>query len=248
MDNIDEKEANQFLILCDPFIERLYALQFAEITEEDYSLAFRFTSDPDAFLLQCLRNPPVAGLVDLGSLIRGSTEQMNRLFAFHTRWPVLRSRIDSNGQAEILRMQPPLRGPFHRAVADLAIGGSAWENSSETRLHLRTVVSSRARLRATAGSADADGDREWSRVNITNLSRGGCLVVATHPPAPGTQLEVEILDLPGGSAQLNAEVAWSHEWDDGTDVPRCGLQFLAEPFPETILDALGDQDFVAELC
>lgn len=189
-DQID-KDSSLILILCDEKLERLYALQFCEIAE-DHSLEFRFVNDPKLFLLLCLQNPPAVGLVDLAALIRGKTEDMNKLFAIRSVWPVLRSRIGSDGSAEIMRMSPPLKGPFQEAIIDILDGGSAWENAIESRMYLRCRVTCRARMRV-AGSDD-----EWSRVNIKDLSRGGCLVVASTPPETGTRIEIEVCDLPGG--------------------------------------------------
>ena len=234
-DQID-KDSSLILILCDEKLERPYALQFCEIAE-DRSLEFRFVSDPKLFLLLCLQNPPAVGLIDLAALIRGKTEGMNKLFAIRSVWPVLRSRIGSDGSAEIMRMSPPLKGPFQEAIINILDGGSAWENAIESRMYLRCPVTCRARLRV-AGSDD-----EWSRVNSKDLSRGGCLVVASTPPATGTRIEIEVCDLPGGSAVLDAEIVWSCQWEDSPDVPQCGVRFVQESFPEILHNALGDPTF-----
>lgn len=232
-----EKETSLFLVLCDKKFERLYALQFADVSE-DCSIEFRFVNSPKLFTLQCLQNAPTAGLVDLATLIRGKTEDMNRLFDFRSVWPVLRSRIGSDGSGEIMRVDPPLKGNFQETIAQLAEGGSVWLNSEESREQLRCGVRCRARWRV-AGS-----EGEWNHVNIETLARNGCAIVASDPPRNGTPLELEILDLPGGSAVLNGSVAWVRQWEDSVEIPRCGVKFSQESIPETLLEALGDPSFV----
>jgi hypothetical protein len=43
---------------------------------------------------------------------------------------------------------------------------------------------------------------------------------------------------------LDAEVAWTQGWEDSVDIPRFGLRFTHETFPEALLEALGDPSFV----
>lgn len=134
-----DKDPKKNLILCDEKLRRLYALQFAELPD-DFSIEFNFVNDPSEFGLLCLQNAPTASLVDLATLIRGKTEEMNRLFSFRCRWPVLRSRIGSDGVAEIIRASPPLKGPFEQTLLDLIEGDSVWENTDESRRHLHRAL------------------------------------------------------------------------------------------------------------
>lgn len=239
-DSIDEKD-RQVLILCEENLRPLYALQIGNLDEE-HPLEFQFTSTPLAFTLRCLQTSPVVGLIDLTSVIRGKTEQMNRLFEFRVSWPVLRCNLGSDGKGKLMRTNPPLTGDFQESLIEMTSGSSAWNLSDQTRAHLRSVVRCRALIQ---GGSEKD---KVQRVNVQNISRGGCLILTGEPPPLGAEIQIEIADLPPGPATLDARVVWSWQWQNTTEVPRAGLEFRRQQLPDEFLEALGDPEFFSELC
>ena len=106
MDDDQRKTAN-FLILCGKQIEDVYLTHLAAVCEE-HGFGLSFVHSVQEFQTRCLQSSPAAAFVDLSVMLKGKADELNPLFGYSVRWPVLRSKIGPDGK-------PMARRPWRTA-------------------------------------------------------------------------------------------------------------------------------------
>lgn len=232
-----DKRPFEIIILCKEPLRFLYEEYLAELDDE-IEANLEFVESPQEFASRCLLRPPGLGLVDIATLIRGSTAEMNSLFDFWMSWPVLRSKLDAKKQGHLMSTAPPRREPLCEAICEIARGGvSVWVKSSgsATRNFLRIPTDCRGRIREP-------GARDWNLVNLTDISLYGSQVVSYFPYPPGTTLELELADHPESPLILKVNVAWCREWEQSRSLPALGLRFEGEDHLAAVREFLATLD------
>ena len=220
-----EKEQFEIVVLCREELHALYEQHLDKLDPASGSeTALTFVETTHEFVSKCLVRPPDIALVDISTLIRGSTPEMNALFELPVRWPVLRAKLDSKSLGFLMSTSPPRREPMREAIREILRGGeSVWSrpHKTQTRASLRIRTDCRGRVREC-------GATEWNLGNLLDLGIGGARMISYHPYTPGTSVEFELTDQSDCPLVLEAKVAWCHRWEDSRALPSIGLAFESD--------------------
>ncbi len=223
----------RFIILTTPGVQELYAAHLAPLSEE-HGFALDYVSDREQFIRTALQHSPVAGVVDMSTLIRDKKKELNAVFELRTTWPVLRAKIGSDGHGELLRMKPLLKGPLVDSLVEIAQGSSPWHCEEHTRAHMRARVETRARIKSAS-------DEAWHRANLQNLSQAGAFAVCYADLGVGTEITLEVRDL-GEPTPVEGRVVWRRDWERSRELPGLGIEFAEGGLPEALRQRLGDPE------
>ncbi len=185
-----------------------------------------------------IRETPLAVLVE-DNLIVGDPE-LGFLFQLSTTWPVLRFKIGPDGRGELISGSGRKRGELSTSLAEVAAGDASWLPANGIRTELRVALVARARYR-TAES------EHWYNANTLDIGARGVFVVSYEPPAPNTEVEVEVMDLDDGEIAIRGKVLWTRNWQDGAQLPGAGIRLEPSRLGTAALDKVGITAFLEQI-
>ncbi len=235
-------DARQFVLLCEDRIHDVYFDYWGDYLAQE-GIGVAWVRTPSELICHCLQSSPVCAMVDIATIVRGKSTEMNALFELNVRWPVHRVRVGSDGSGQMMRLKPPLSADLRHAMREIASGESVWLSGCSTRAHLRAVVKLRGRYRRVGEDA-----AQMRTTNLRALSIGGCYVVTYEELDVGDALELEILDIDAGAVMVRANVVWIRRWSESSQLPGAGLGFEVDALPDALHAALGDTGVILGLC
>ena len=196
-----------------------------------------FDSVPQ-LLMQCIKQPPLAVMTDLPTLVKIDKSFVNRLFDLGVNWPVMRCMITPQGVCRVHCHSPQRNTDLEEVFDEIAAGSGGWRNARFKRTHLRLKVQRCVELRAT-------GQREWLRGNTMSLSSGGAMVLTFDAWDVGQQIELKILDLLEPTPVLHARIVRSSPWGNFDQLPCIGVQFDPSSVPDGLLHKIASPEFLS---
>jgi hypothetical protein len=167
----------------------------------------------------CIREPPLAVLVDAPSAMHIGAALVNPLFEMHMHWPVMRCTMRPDGGVNVMCTSPDRLGTLAEALPAIIAGDPDWLPPWRRR-YIRVDVQCRARVRRA-------GEDRWRQGNCLNLSRNGAFIVTYEPPAIGDRFDIEVWDIGENAAVAEGHVSRLRKWEDGPRLPGVGVEFIA---------------------
>lgn len=219
---------------------RHYILLCSDKRQQAYSEAIskaphpiEVVSSPEQALQACIRNPPLAVIIDMMTSMRmGTTDtSLLALYSLELSWPVLQATAKKNEPVMLVSTSPKIRAPLSEGLAAIAANSPQWNRRKSNRRFIRQQVQCRTRIRPHNAA-------DWLEGTIVEMSTGGCFVVTFSPLPAKTKVVVEILDLDHSPIVTNGSVVWIRDWADSVKLPGMGLQFEFQSVPPQLADAL----------
>lgn len=189
----------------------------------DTPYPYRFHSNVEQLLIDCLKSPPLAIIVDLRSLVAIGSDSMKNIYNLKTVWPVMRCNVHQDGSATVMCLEPNRTEKLLEALADIAAGDEGWIASGKFRKFLRLPLCLRTRIR--------EADQPWEKGNTVDVSVRGAFVVNYQDHSKDTPIEVELYDLTDtGPLRIEGTIRWLRSWDEPGKLAGVGIAF--EPGPD----------------
>jgi hypothetical protein len=209
-----ESESPYFLGLC--AVERQPPL--AEICAGSGQRVV-FVDDIGELLKHAIRQPPLALILEIATVVRCGAERMSKFLNLGVSWPVMRCSLQPDGEARIMCFEPAHGEPLLTALSAIAADDPSWRHPRFRRRHLRLNLPGRVRLRTTS-------EGPWRHGNLQGISCGGCFAIMTSDAPPvGAAVELELVDFVPASLPLRGKVAWTRPWEAGIELPGIGVEF-----------------------
>ena len=224
-----QDDISYFVLICSTRRRRAYQ----EVLDES-GHPIVVVDTPEEALRQVVRRPPIAVIVDMITGMRAGASNTSLLVLYNLElaWPVVRGTTKQNEPVSIVATSPQRTAPFVEALDSMIEGISEWTAPAAPRRYIRQAIQCRARVLP-------EGQKDWHRGTILELSAGGCYMVTYDMIAQDTQLEIEVRDIGDTYAHLNGRVVWSRGWEESTQLPGIGIAFDEATVPEALKDFLG---------
>lgn len=218
-----------FVLICSTRRRRAYQ----EVLDESQQ-PIVVVDTPEEALRQVVRRPPIAVIVDMITGMRAGASNTSLLVLYNLElaWPVVRGTTKQNEPVSIVATSPQRTAPFVEALDSMVKGISEWTAPAAPRRYIRQAIQCRARVLL-------EGEKDWHRGTILEISAGGCYMVTYDTIARDTQLEIEVRDIGDTYAHLKGRVVWSRNWEESTQLPGVGIAFDEATVPEALKDFLG---------
>ena len=222
-------DASYFVLICSSRRRRAYQ-EVLDSSEHPIVVV----DTPEEALRQVVRRPPIAVIVDMITGMRAGASNTSLLVLYNLElaWPVVRGTTKQNEPVSIVATSPQRTAPFVEALDSMTNDINDWTAPAAPRRYSRQAIQCRARVLP-------EGDTQWRRGTILELSAGGCFMVSYEPIPEGTSIEIEVRDIGDTFAHLKGHVVWSRSWEDSTQLPGIGIAFDEPSVPEALKDFLG---------
>ena len=221
-------ELNHFILLCSEKRQEAYS---EAVSSAEYPV--EVVPSPEDALRACVRNPPLAVIVDMVTGMRAGNANTSllALYNLELNWPVLRGTAKKNEPVMVLSTSPQISAPFCEGLVAIACEDPLWGQRESPRKFIRQEIQCRARVQLTDSG-------EWQVGTVMEMSTGGCFVVSYEPLPSESAVQVEIRDLTDSPIVLAARIVWTRNWSDSVKLPGMGLQFEFDSVPSELADAL----------
>ena len=224
-------ELNHFILLCSERRQKAYS---EAVSSAEYPV--EVVPSPEEALRACVRNPPLAVIVDMVTGMRAGNANTSLLALYNLEldWPVLRGTAKKNEPVMVLSTSPQISAPFCEGLLAIARNDPEWGRRESSRKFIRQEIQCRARVQLMNNS-------DWLVGTVTEMSTGGCFIVTYEPLPVDSSLRVEIRDLTDPPIIIEAKVVWTRNWDDSVKLPGMGLHFGSGAAPPELAEALNKQ-------
>lgn len=183
---------------------------------------YRTALEPAGFTIRCLADVPafldmlgaatdIRGMVlDIGLVMRSPRRQRDHIFSFAARLPFLRSKVSEDGKVSF----SDTLESFGKACA------------SCTPMGYRAAPRVPVALNAELSFDDDPAMSRSAKVNILDISIGGCFVSTIDPSAFADFAHLRVLELKNRLPIL-VNVRWRREWGRPYALPGLGLRFVS---------------------
>jgi len=221
-----QSKTNRFVLLCDQARWSRYENELSGAEHEVEHL-----SDVVDVLKTCIRQSPLAVIIDMASSRGRNNESLVALTNLELAWPILRCRTKPDGSLMVISTTPINRAPLLTALDEIEVGERTWFREDIERRSVRVPVQIRARARL-------EDDETWVKGTILDLGSGGCFFHSFQSFELEQLVIVEIRDLYSLPFELSGCVTWKRTWETGTQLPGIGIAFDGRgPLPH-LVDAL----------
>jgi hypothetical protein len=213
---------NRFVVLCDVERQERYS---GELETSKHQV--EMLDDVVEVLKTCIRNPPLAVIVDMVSGRKMNGDAIVALTNLELSWPILRCRKKPGGGLMVISTHPINRAPFIEALDEISVGSPAWTRDDVLRKHVRLPVQLRARVMC--------GDDElWEMGTILNIGARGCFFHTYKSAEKNTPITVELRDLYDLPFEIKGRVAWARTWRQSPKLPGFGIVFEDGPMDHLV--------------
>ncbi len=203
--------ANGFYFLCAPDRENIYTTHLAETTNQPT----RFFQDTHTLLIECLRHPPLALVIDMATQIALGSNDIAYLYDLKMAWPVLRCKHQSDNHFAVMCLHPMQVGALSDALQAIAARDPQWIPPTAQRHYPRAGLRCRARYRLA--------DSPWQPSNTLNISAGGLFIITYDDLPKHTRLQVELLPPDRDPVTVTGVILNTRPWEDSPDPPGVGI-------------------------
>jgi len=223
-------EIDHFILLCSEKRQKAYS-EVVSSAEHPVEIV----PSPEEALRACVRNPPLAVIVDMVTGMRAGNANTSllALYNLELNWPVLRGTAKKNEPVMVLSTSPQISAPFCEGLLAIACEDPQWGRRESPRKFIRQEIQCRARVRMKENG-------EWQRGTIMEMSTGGCFIVSYEPLPVESLIDIEIQDLSETPIIADARIVWIRNWEDGIKLPGMGLQFVYNDVPPELANALSN--------
>ena len=221
-------DLNHFILLCSAKRQKAYS---EAVSAAEYPV--EVVPSPEEALRACVRNPPLAVIVDMVTGMRAGNANTSllALYNLELNWPVLRGTAKKNEPVMVLSTSPQISAPFCEGLLAIACEDPNWGQRESPRRFIRQEIQCRARVRLS-------NDADWQVGTVMEMSTGGCFVLSYEPLPVNSSVQLEIRDLTESPITLEARIVWTRNWNDSVKLPGMGLQFDWESPSAELADAL----------
>jgi len=214
-----------FIILCCDNRQHLY-----DAILQDTPHSYSFVETVENLLIYCLRQPPLAIMIDVPTQISIGSAKISFVFELKIMWPVLRCSPRHNGQCRAMCLYPVQAGDLLEALEAITNNDPAWSEAGNLRSRLRLELCCRTRIR--------HNNQPWTRGNTLDVSTHGAFIVDYQDLKPGEPIEFELYDLNDTHLLLNATVASTRLWIDARALPGIGVTIEPTGDFDQLIDAI----------
>ncbi len=217
-----------FLFLCKQDRQGLY-----EAALEGTPYRCSFTCGVDHLLYECLKQPPMAIVVDVPTQIAIGPNTVAFIYDLKMKWPVMRAKLHDDGKATVMCLAPARSDGLLEALGAIASEDPGWVAEGHYREHLRFEYCCRARVRV--------GERDWVRVHTLNVSASGAFLLTYDDFEVDQPLQIELHDLADDLLMLNSTIRWAKRWEESQELSGVGVAFEPGGDYERVLEELAQQ-------
>lgn len=197
-------------------------------------LELRIAASAVEALHATVADPGRAILIDMASTLHAGVSESARLFDLGIAIPILRCTQNEAGAWTAMCQAPFKRLPLPVALREIAQGDASWTHPKFVRRYARAPLVSRVRFRV-AGSQG-----EWHRGNTLNASAGGIFLLTQQVESIGSELELDLFDVPEVGA-LRGDIVWASSWDDAPRLPGMGIHLDPATVSQAYRKHIADQ-------
>lgn len=213
---------HRFVVLCD---EERQAPYESELSGGPHHV--ELLGDVAEVLKSCIREPPLAVIVDMVSGRKMNGDGIVALTNLELHWPILRCRKKPGGGLMVISTHPINRAPFIQALDEIAVGDSGWTRDDILRKQVRLPVQIRARVRLLEAE-------DWHMGTVLNLGAKGCFFHCYEMFEKHSTVVVELRDLFDLPFEMQGTVAWMRSWRQSPKLPGFGVVFDTGPMDHLI--------------
>lgn len=200
---------------------------------QGYTDRVHWAASLDQLLVECLKQPPLAILVDIPTQLALGSNNVAPIYDLKVKWPVIRCKIASDGEASVMCLAPVRSGTLLEAVEGILGGDEGWAAAGHKRYHLRINMQCRVRMRNQEGP--------WRHSHTLDLSTRGAFILNYEDLQLEHPLDLELHDLGESVLRIKATVRWVRRWQESQKLSGVGVSFEPCDDLQKISDAIVQQ-------
>ncbi len=220
-----------FIILCKGDGRSPYT---SILKDSDYP--HRFVETLEEMMVHCLKQPPLAVLIDIPTQLFLGTERVVFAFNLKMKWPVMRSKALPSGRVQVFCLDPYISASLPDALRGVATADPDWMTKGFNRRYPRLQRTYRVRIGNQEG--------QWFKAHTLDISTKGAFIVTYEQFEQEQPISVELHDLTSDPLLLEATVKWTRDWNRSQELSGIGVELKECLDPHKFVEAiLQDKQF-----